>query len=544
LKTSLLLFCVAAVAAGQSGNYRFAHLTVSNGAAKTVSGALRVDDKIPRRGPALLAPGGVELYGTNESPVIVGASPTPGVFDLWVGVRTGDTPPTLKGNYAGGLLQFHNGKVDGMTSGYLEFTADGEGALSQISMVAHAAYIDDVNRRFTAEAGTYKIAANGNGTLEFPATFGYAAGVKDMLVSAGGEVLVGVPRNPAAGLFVMVSRAPDTSTISWNGVFHIAELTGSNSFEFNPAAANLAGAVGYLKADGGGNAYLSERLQTGAGAAHLLAQNAYLLGFTGAGVLASRPQPNLINMGITARPMVFAGAQIGAEGELTLEHGLFVGLPVAIANPGPAPWVSAMNVTPALGPAVPGGLLTPGLLVSIAGSGLAAKQEVAPGVTWPVQFAKLAQPVKLPAELGGVSVTLGGVACPLVMVSEGQLVFQVPLGAKPGAAPLQVTTGGKKSSPIDVTIARSAPVAAAPPAPFKKGEPVTLLVNGLGAETAVQLYVDGHEIKQRQVTPYPLWEGFSQVKFAWPADRGNRALPVAVLAGGVFADLLEITPRP
>ena len=74
MKTSLLLLFLAAVAAGQSGNYRFAHLTVSNGAAKTVRGVLRVDDKIPRRSPALLAPGGVELYGTNESPVIVGAS--------------------------------------------------------------------------------------------------------------------------------------------------------------------------------------------------------------------------------------------------------------------------------------------------------------------------------------------------------------------------------------------------------------------------------------------------------------------------------------
>lgn len=544
MKTPLLLFCLAAAAAGQSGNYRFGHLTVSKGLAKTATGAVLVDEKTPRRGAALLGPGGIQLYGTAESPVMVGTALTPGIFDIWVGVRTAGAAPLLKGNYAGGLLQFRGGKLEGMTSGYLEFTADGEGGLSQVSLVAHAAYVDDVNRRFTADAGTYKIAANGTGTLAFPETFGYAPGAKDIVVSAGGEVVVGMPKSPDAGLLVVVRRAPDTSTISWNGVFHVVELTGSNSFEFNPAAAKLAGAVGYLKADGGGNAYLSQQVHTNSGVTHLLAQNSYLLGFTGAGNLSSRPRPALINMGITSRPMVFAGAQIGAEGELTLEHGLFVGLPVAFDNPGPAPWVSAISVAPAVGGAVPGGPLSPGLLVSVAGSGLASKQEVAPGLTWPVQFARLAQPVKLPAELGGVSVTLGGVACPLVMVSDGQLVFQVPREAKPGAAQLRVKAGGKESRPIDLTIARSAPVAAAPPNPFRKGETVTLLVNGLGSETAVQLYVDGREVKHGQIAPFSNWEGFSQLQFTWPADRGNGALPVAVSAGGVFADLLEITPRP
>lgn len=544
MKTLLLLFCLAAAAAGQTGSYRFAHLTVTKGVAKVATGELRVDEKTARRGAALLGPGGVELYGANESPVMVGSSPLPGAFDLWVGVRTGDAAPALQGNYAGGLLQFRNGRIDGLTSGYVEFTADAEGALSQLSLVAHAAYIDDVNRRFVAEAGKYQVAANGTGTLEFPESFGYAAGVRNLFVSPGGEVVMGIPKAPDAGLLVMVKRAPDTSTISWNGIFRIAELTAANSFEFNPAAARLAAAVGYLKADGGGNAYLAQRLRTETGVSHLLAHNSYLLGFTGAGNLLSRAQPKLLNMGITARPMVFAGAQIGAEGELTLEHGLFVGLPVPVDNPGPAPWVSPMSVAPALGGAAPGGPLAPGLLVSFTGAGLAVRDEVAPALTWPVQFARLAQPVRLPTELGGVSVTLGGVACPLVMVSGGQVVFQVPFAARPGPAQLQVKSGGKEAAPVEVTIAGSVPVAAATPAPFRKGEPVTLLVNGLGAQPSARFYLDGHEIRQRQVAPLPQWEGFSQVKFTWPADRGNRALPVAVSAGDVFADLIELTPRP
>lgn len=544
MKTLFLLFCLAAFAVGQTGNYRFAHLSVTKGVAKVAAGELRVDEKTARRGAALLGPGGVELYGSNESPVMVGSSPAPGAFDLWVGVKTGGAAPVLQGNYAGGLLQFRHGRIDGLTSGYLEFTADGEGALSQLSLVAHAAHIDDVNRRFVAEAGKYQVTAQGTGTLEFPEGFGYAAGVRNLIVSPGGEVIIGIPKPPDAGLLVMVKRAPDTSTISWNGVFHIAELTAANSFEFNPTGARLAAAVGYLRADGGGNAYLAQRLRTETGVSHLLAQNSYLLGFSGAGNLLSRAQPKLLNMGITARPMVFAGAQIGVEGELTLEHGLFVGLPLTVENPGPAPWISPMSVAPALGGAAPGGLLAPGLLVSVTGAGLAARDEVAPSLTWPVQFAKLAQPVKLPTELGGVSVTLGGVACPLVMVSNGQVVFQIPFAAKPGPAPLQVRSGGKDSARVEVTIAASAPVAAATPAPFRKGEPVTLLVNGLGAEPPARFYLDGHEIKQRQITPLPQWDGFSQVKFTWPADRGNRALPVAVAAGDAFADLIELTPRP
>jgi uncharacterized protein (TIGR03437 family) len=107
----------------------------------------------------------------------------------------------------------------------------------------------------------------------------------------------------------------------------------------------------------------------------------------------------------------------------------------------------------------------------------------------------------LPRELGGTSVTLGGVSLPLFYVSPGQINAQVPFEASPGSAALVVKqVGTNQESSVTVTLAATAPgifVAAdgvtalavdAPSGrlitaenPAAAGSVVTLFASGLGA---------------------------------------------------------------
>jgi uncharacterized protein (TIGR03437 family) len=63
----------------------------------------------------------------------------------------------------------------------------------------------------------------------------------------------------------------------------------------------------------------------------------------------------------------------------------------------------------------------------------------------------------LPTTLGGVSVTVNGVAAPLLFVSPNQLNFQVPWETQTGTANVVVSQTGVASNSIGVAVAAAAP---------------------------------------------------------------------------------------
>ena len=90
-------------------------------------------------------------------------------------------------------------------------------------------------------------------------------------------------------------------------------------------------------------------------------------------------------------------------------------------------------------------VVAPGSLVSIFGSGLASGLSISNSV-----------PVS--TKLGDVdSVTIGGVAAPLVFVSDGRINAQVPWGVNPGQADVIVSRAGAASQPMSVLVNRFAP---------------------------------------------------------------------------------------
>lgn len=99
------------------------------------------------------------------------------------------------------------------------------------------------------------------------------------------------------------------------------------------------------------------------------------------------------------------------------------------------------------------GNVAPGTWVAIFGTNLATTTTIAPKVP-------------LPTQLGGVSVTVGGILAPLNYVSAGQInaviPFEVPIpttvsGSVAGTVPVVVTTPSGTSPAFNIRLSRNAP---------------------------------------------------------------------------------------
>jgi len=66
-------------------------------------------------------------------------------------------------------------------------------------------------------------------------------------------------------------------------------------------------------------------------------------------------------------------------------------------------------------------------------------------------------PVPLPLSLADVSVTINGLAAPLLYVSPTQINAQMPAGISPGQATVVVRTGGVASQPVSIPVRRAGP---------------------------------------------------------------------------------------
>lgn len=108
-----------------------------------------------------------------------------------------------------------------------------------------------------------------------------------------------------------------------------------------------------------------------------------------------------------------------------------------------------------------------------------------------------------PTSLGGVQVTIGGKAAPLLIVAPDRIFAQVPFETATGSQPVVVTTANGASAPFNVTVAASAPsiyinengaLAArvltstfvSPDDPARAGEAIAIFATGLGQTTPAQ----------------------------------------------------------
>ncbi|MCC6857767.1 MAG: hypothetical protein IT158_04365 [Bryobacterales bacterium] len=201
---------------------------------------------------------------------------------------------------------------------------------------------------------------------------------------------------------------------------------------------------------------------------------------------------------------------------------------------------------------VPGQAVAPGSLASVFGQDLATSTQSGPWSPFG----------RLPRSLGGVAVTVNGVAAGLYFVSPGQIQFVVPEGLAPGTVRVEVSTARGPLAGA-VTLAPAAPgvftwdgmgvgdaalllsgVSHRGPLALRAGgQPVavTLLVTGLDLGVKPAVTVGGTPVEVTAYGAIPAWPGLQYIQVVIPPDfAGSGRLPVVVTSGGQVSNIIHV----
>ena len=428
--------------------------------------------------------------------VVLGASTEASAdfYDIFVAVKAPDggvSNGTLNGAYSGATMVLPDGNDSSLTTAFLRLTADGGGSFTQAAAIGHGANAQEVNVEQVISNATYLLNGDGTGTASFGTSASLATGDRDIFVSADGNYLIGF--STGAGrreiLLAVKNFSASANNAEWNGSYWIAELTRDTE----QGAHFYSTATGAVRANGTGTAPHSQRLRPEPGfpPSDTAFIQFYRIDSDSTGHLNPFRDARVTNMAIGAPsggvPQAFVGGLVDARDLISSQHGLFFGVRMPEIS-GEGVFLSPLGIVNAASFAPPTYPVSGGALISAFGSGLAPSVERA-----------LAIP--LPTTLGGVSVTVNGVAAPLLFVSGGQINLQVPFGASGSSAAIVVNNNGTASNEVSVPLAASSPgifsvdgsgfgpgiivhadfslvSEAAPAAP---GETVIILLTGLGA---------------------------------------------------------------
>ncbi len=501
----------------------------------------------------------LELRFTDGAAILIGSSiPSGGdSSEMFLALKAplldGQPNAALKGLYAASYLGLRDGLRAGLASAFVELTADGSGRFTNSSLTGHAAAIDDVNRAETTAGSTYALRADGSGTAQFAEPSDILSGVRNIMVSAGGDYLLAYSIEPGRrDILFAVRKSSETAFFQFRGDYRIAEMLAENSFVFRPGEARTGAAAGIVRSDGASNVVVSEQVRIGGRQTGLTTLNRYSLGTTGSFGPALTPSVN--NFALSANAAVFVGAQIAAPGSLTLEHGVFAGLRVPFRQLSEVPFLNPAGIANLTTPSLPALSVAPGALVSLTGDRLANSSASAGDGSSPL-------------ELEGVRVLLTGEnvppqPLPLRMISPRRIDVRIPDSFPPGRAALQVENNGALSNLVDTAVSVSALTLAAASIdgrglaaaahsdnapvtserPASPGETVTLYLTGLGARISeVQVLFDGAPGEVLFAGPAPAYPGIDQINVTLPGNLSTRgSAAVAVAATGSFNDLAEL----
>ena len=399
-----------------------------------------------------------------DSEILIGSSTSAidGSYDLFIAIRapaSGVDNGTLTGSYTGATLAFPAGTDTALTTAVLLIEADGAGAFTSLTARGHAANeIGDNNFEEETMAATYALGGDGSGTAALGADLTLFNGARDVFVSGNGNYLLGFGTDPGAReIFVGIRNFSDTATnADWDGVYWLAEVIA------DPAFGSFTSAVGSASTLGVGVATISEKLLANLTPTDFSGVNNYSINADSTGQLAAVLELGGLNMGLGAPggtgaaldpenlakgaalvPRAVVGAQVNALGEPGFFHGIFIAIRVP-AFAGGGVFLSPIGVINGASFAPPTFPIAAGAIVSLFGTGMAA------GTV-------LAATTPLPTALGGVVVTINGVAAPLFFVSPLQINAQVPFSTAGTAAAMVVTNGGVASNTISVPLGATSP---------------------------------------------------------------------------------------
>jgi len=236
-----------------------------------------------------------------------------------------------------------------------------------------------------------------------------------------------------AGRGLLVAVKQGTGGVTLEGRYWIAELQADGP--------NWNAASGSLQALGAGHALLAERVRVDGRLLDYAGLNGYVVNPDGSGALAPRLVPGLTNMALGAGG--FAGAQMGPPEASTTQYGIFLGVPAPVLQ-GSGVFLDPAGVVNGASFAGWPHPVAPGAIVSLFGSGLAARE--ARATAYP-----------LPMKLDDVEVTMDGSPVPLYFVSPIQVGIQLPYGLKRTRVSLRVTNSRGASNEVAASVAATSP---------------------------------------------------------------------------------------
>ena len=474
-----------------SGPYHFVHLLISTGNdgradnARNLGGTMTFDGvggytfqgRIGTGGDAALSAEGAGTYAVDtnafailtnpvdinlevnarigaDAEIILGSSTetADGSYDLFVAVRTPGsalTNASLNGNYAMVTLALPDGSDDGITTTFALLTADGQGAFPAANVIGHGALSEDVNFVENLPNVTYGVNADGSGTLSLGSGADLLSGDRDIFVSSMGNYLIGFSTAEGARDIVLGVKNPEVTVdnSSWEGSYWIAELVIERGIDSQGLVNSYTSAVGGVRPNGEAVASLSERQRFDLFPLDFGAIQVYRIDSDGSGHLAAFQDSFVTNtaLGPSAggSPPAFLGAQVLAETDLSVLHGIFFGVRMPDFSGGGV-FLSPLGVVNAASFAPPTFPVSGGTLVSLFGSGLAPA-------------AKLNKVIPLPTELLGVSVLVNNMPAPLLFVSARQINLQVPFGVSGNSAEFVINNNGVNSNSVRVPVGATSP---------------------------------------------------------------------------------------
>jgi len=502
--------------------------------------------------------------GDGET-ALLGSTADARVHDLFVAARapSAENPAILRGEYGAAYFLVGNAEGAGIVTAFLDLTADGRSRFTATHLVGHAAGIDDVNRAEQTSDSTFSIRADGSGSAFFASPSDALSGERRLLVAGSGDIVFGF--GVEAGqrdILVAVRKQTDVSTLSFGGLYWIAEIGAEGEFVYQPEAMRLSSAAGVLRATGEGAAYIAERVHHNGRITDLSTVNTYRIWAAG-DFLGSRLTTGLHNFSLGANGLTFVGAQVGRAADLTLEHGVFFGIRAATSPPRVGVYLSPFGALHAAAPVVPASPLAPGTAYSVYGSNLAA-------------VTRATSASDLPSTLAGVRVLINGDPAGLFSISPSQINLRAPDSLATPVVFIQVDNNGSLSNAIEVPVASTAPGVfsitqtgtgsalvthadfslVTPAAPARPGETVIVFAAGLGAVTEIpgsglsavtdpglRVLFDAVPGEISFAGLVPGFAGLYQINVAVPEVASAAPVNLAVVTSGAVSDLTEIPVR-
>jgi uncharacterized protein (TIGR03437 family) len=388
------------------------------------------------------------IYGAEAQGVFTGSSTESEqggelVNDIFIAIPIASTAPTnasFTSAYQTGLLDFTGAGSTATKNALFELTPNGQGKFGVINLSGQAANQSSSSVTQSVSGATYNFNGDGSATLTIPlpspitAANALFTGSKTIFPSKDGNFILGWTAGGYDIFFGVKALAiPGTNSVS-GGLYFTAAL------EDSPGAVGTDSYYGGLSifGDSAGDALLHERVNTPQGLSYdfgtddqinLNADGTTPIDFNGYQYIFG-DAGNCQN-GTSTFPCAAAFVAIGSFGNFSLLVGLhvpiFSGSGVYIYPTGVVNSASYQPITASL---------APGELITIFGSGLASGTVVTQG----------GQPY--PTTLGGVTVSIDNIPCPISYVSPNQLSVIVPYEVasnQTGLANIQVTNGAQSN---------------------------------------------------------------------------------------------------